>query len=171
MIKSLLNLYYQKPVFYDLVLAFLGCLIMFVLKQKELLDQISEERILSSVTEISNVCFTTAGFVLTFITLIVSFKESSATNHSNEIPEKKIFQVFFSSSLYAETLRQLKNFFKSLVILAFTGYLIKTALPSSFIHYAFYFNITSLIILLTTLFRSLLIIMNILKLQNLETEE
>ncbi|MCK0190666.1 hypothetical protein [Arenibacter sp. F20364] len=132
----------------------------------------------STTSDIANVAFTSAGFVLTFLTLFVSFKASAKPIKKKKKETREsaykvvsLFELFLHSELYLETIRHLKNGVKELILIALLGYSLKLLIGSVFIDFLFYYDIFGLIIISMTLWRSLLILTGVLKIEKREKEQ
>lgn len=148
-------------------------LLFILLLESCILTFPSSEILLSTTSDLANVGFTSAGFVLTFLTLLVSFKSSSKpykrdkdTTLEESYNATPMFDLFLSSTLYNETIRHLKNGVKELIVVALIGYTLKLSIPQNYIDYLFYFNISSLAMITIVLWRSLLVLAGVLKVQD-----
>ncbi|HLP14467.1 MAG TPA: hypothetical protein VK177_21230 [Flavobacteriales bacterium] len=161
----MLDKYFKAPLFWDYLLAsiFSGAPFFFYLKSK--IDLPEDNFIISMTSDLSNVALTLAGFILTLLTVLITFKSGSNVQEKPDETKKSVFELFFASGLYFLTIKHLKNCIKSLLLMATIGYSLKLCLSPSHYHLMYFFNIFSLVIIILTLWRSLLILTKILKLQ------
>jgi len=120
---------------------------------------------LSMASDISNIGFTSAGFVLTFLTLLITFKSSSTTSKERGNETDTLFNLFLATALYEETIKHLKNAVKSLIFMAIIGYSFKLLLNPTYQYLTYYFNISGVFLTAITLWRCLIILTKILKMQ------
>ncbi len=160
-----MNTYFKKPVLWDYIISIALCATFFLLNKRCVVHLASKERSLSMASDISNIGLTSAGFILTLLTLLITFKSSSRLTKENYDPNEKLFQLFFVSDLYFNTVNILKNCVKSLIFISILGYSIKTLTPPDLLIYTLYFNIIGLTIIGLTLWRCLFILTKILEMQ------
>ena len=162
----MLDFYFRRPVLLDIFFGLILCLSTYVLIQNNFLTFPDSDRILSITSDISNIGLTSAGFILTLLTVLISFKSGSKITKDNYKEENSVFEIFFASKLYFTTTRILKNSIKSLILVSITGFLIKTLIDQNQMHFLLFFNVFSITIIGLTLGRCLLIFSHILKLQD-----
>ncbi|MCX2432830.1 hypothetical protein [Pedobacter sp. GR22-10] len=119
----------------------------------------------STTTDLATIALTLAGFVLTLLTVLITFKTGARLPNSGDNEDVPLFDLFFSTGLYYRTTSLLKGCIKSLIFVAMLGFSLKLFLPEAYLKYIFFANVLGLIIIATTLWRSLLILTNIIKLQ------
>jgi len=148
-------------------------MLCFFLIKNSILTFPESELLLSTTSDMANVSFTSAGFVLTFLTLLVSFKSSlkpfkkkKGKTLEDSYKATSLFNLFLSSGLYNETIKHLKNGVKELIIVAIIGYMLKLTIPKVHVNYLFYYDIIGLTIIALVLWRSLLVLTGVLKVQN-----
>ncbi len=161
----ILDLYFKRPIFYDYIIAIITISFIYIIEVKTCFTLPKYERILTISSDLSNISFTAAGFILTLLTVLITFKSSSTISKNNYKEDESLFNLFFVSSLYFQTVKILKNCIKSLIFISFIGYSLKLGLPKSYLTYIFYFNILALIVIVLTLYRCLLLLTKILKMQ------
>ena len=156
--KKILDFYFRFPVVIDFAIG-LGIvfIINYYVNQKNLTIP-EKQLILDYASETTTVLLTLAGFILTFLTVLITFKTSSTALPSNP----SIMEAFCNSSLYKETTRQLKNCIKSLIFLTMVVYMLRF-INILGLWITYYWVIFSIIVLLLTILRSLFILDNILK--------
>jgi hypothetical protein len=157
--------YFEIPIVWDYLILTLINIILCVLVKNNFLLIPEEDFILSMTSDISNIGFTSAGFVLTFLTLLITFKGSSTTNKNSSIETHGVFDLFLATDLYDKTITHLKNAVKSLVLMAIVGYSFKLLLNPPFKYIAYYFNISGVFLASITLWRCLIILTKILNIQ------
>ncbi|RZK17829.1 MAG: hypothetical protein EOO43_13105 [Flavobacterium sp.] len=121
---------------------------------------------LSVLSDLTTISLTLVGFILTLLTVLITFKSGSKVHEVKVDSEGSIFDLFFATGLYFETVRHLKNCIKSLIFVGFIGFTIKLGLSAFFKANIFYFNTFSIIIVLLTTYRCLLILGAVLNLQH-----
>lgn len=159
----ILDVYFRRPIFWDYLLSIIICSAVFIAVQfkKVSLPQIQDSYSLTG--DLTNIALTLVGFVLTILTLLITFKENSATNSS---ADKKVFTSFFSTAYYHETVRHLKNCIKSITLIAAIGFSLKLFLSADLRGYLFYYNAFGILIIMLSIGRCLIILGKILDLQN-----
>lgn len=161
----ILDRYFRRPVFYDYLIAMIISLSLVIINNHELFNLPKNERSLSMTSDLANVGLTSAGFILTLFTVLITFKSGSKINKKNYSEEDSLFDLFFTSDLYFESVQILKNCIKSLILISVIGYSLKLGLPKQFLKYVFFYNVFGLIIIALTLYRCLLILTKVLKMQ------
>lgn len=162
---KIVDIYFKNPISWDFLISLLLAFGTYNLSQDKVIEIPKNDFILSSVSDIANISFSSTGFILTILTVLITFKAGSRRKDKIENYDSAL-DFFFQTPLYAQTTYHLKNCIKSLVILGLTGYIFKITTPTSLMDYLFYFLIFSLFILALTLMRCLLILNRVLTLQN-----
>lgn len=169
----IIDYYFRNSILVDIIAATVTAASCYFLVCTSNIITPKEELLLSTTSDIANVAFTSAGFVLTFLTLLVSFKISAKPIKKNkrstlEDTYKKVslFDLFLSSGLYTETIRHLKNGVKELIIVAIVGYALKLSIPTIQIDVLFYFNVFGIVLIALVLWRSLLVLSGVLSVQD-----
>lgn len=161
----ILDKYFRRPILYDFIVSIIIGIILFLTYNDGLFNLPKDERSLSMTSDLSNVGLTSAGFILTLLTVLITFKSSSNINKKNYSEDDSLFDLFFASDLYFTTVRILKNCIKSLILISVIGYALKLGLPKEHLKFVFFYNVIGLIIIAMTLYRCLLILTKILKMQ------
>ncbi|GHE29130.1 hypothetical protein GCM10017764_09760 [Sphingobacterium griseoflavum] len=104
-----------------------------------------------------------AGFVLTFLTIIVTFKESSK-EISTEKDITTIKEHFYNSTLYPETVKHIKNTLKSLIIASIFIYMGRIFVSENHV-LLYYVSLYGIVVLLISILKSLYIISKVIDLQ------
>jgi hypothetical protein len=162
---KIVDIYFRNPLSWDCIISVFIAAGTCKLTYDKVIEVPKNDFILSSVSDIANISFSSTGFILTILTVLITFKAGSHKKDKIENYDSAL-DFFFQTALYGQTTHHLKNCIKSLVILGLTGYVFKIITPKPFMEYLFYFLIFSLFILALTLMRCLLILNRVLTLQN-----
>jgi RsiW-degrading membrane proteinase PrsW (M82 family) len=163
--NRILDNYFKKPVFWDVIIAILLTVSIILFFDMLKISIPSSEVLYDLSKDISTIGFTSAGFVLTFLTIIITFRSNSEVTEKEIKESNKIFDLFFHSTLYFETVRHFKNCVKILVIVSMSGFILKLFNSMNIEFILFVYLIFGLIIIVSTLWRCVLIIGKILALQ------
>jgi len=101
----------------------------------------------------------------TLLTILITFKAGSKVNRAAPNDDHNVFDLFFATGLYFETTKHLKNCIKSLIFVAVLGFALKLFLNIADLKFLFFSNVFGLIVLVLTLWRSILILTKIINLQ------
>lgn len=164
----MLDRYFKHPVFWDYVISFFITVTVSYFLKMGYFKIPSTEHLYSTASDMSTISLTMAGFILTLLTVLISFKSTNKIDKQNIQENDKIFDIFFVSKLYFQTVVILKNAIKSLTLIALIGYLLKLTLNSDTLLIMYFYCIFSISILLFTLWRSILILGRIVKMQELD---
>tara|TARA_R110000744_G_scaffold380502_1_gene501520 strand:- start:5739 stop:6260 length:522 start_codon:yes stop_codon:yes gene_type:complete len=171
----MLDRYFNYAILADIIVSSLIAAIFYYLNDNCFIKVPSTERLISIISDISNVAFTSAGFVLTFLTLLVSFKISAnpikkeeRTSLEETYKKISIFNLFLSSPLYSETIRHLKNGVKELLVIAILGYGVKLLAENISDATMFYLSVFGIVVISLVLWRSLLVLSGVLSVQDKE---
>jgi hypothetical protein len=160
----MLDIYFRRPIFWDYLIAILLTSLVTLLSYKKKIDIPSGEHLYSIVSDLTTISLTMAGFILTLLTVLISFKSTSRSK--KDFSEKdSLFEIFFSTNLYYETIMHLKNAIISLSVISVIGYIFKLSITSKYYHVLFSYNMLGIIIIFFTVWRSLLILSKIIKIQ------
>lgn len=155
----ILDYYFKKPVFWDYLLSILFISILIILYLTNKISIPSKDDSYTLTGDLTNISLTIAGFILTILTLLITFKDSSSNG------SKTNFKKFFETDYYHVTVNHLKNCIKSIIIVASIGFLIKLFFLGIYRKYFFFYNVFGLTVTLLTIWRCLLILSEVLKLQ------
>lgn len=156
--KKLLDIYFRFPVLLDYIIGLsLICVVHYYVK-KSILTVPKEETILDYGSETTTVLLTLAGFILTFLTVLITFKTGKIEGNK----PVTLMEKFCDSSLYSDTTRLLKNGVQSLIFVTLIIYVLRFVNIFGIV-VLYYWIIVSIIVLLLTILRSLFILDNILK--------
>jgi hypothetical protein len=161
----MIDKYFKRPVFWDYLLSLSLSIMICILVKRYGFQIPKDEIILSIVSDLSTVALTLSGFILTLLTVLISFKSTSKSKNDILLETDSLFDIFFSTNLYFETVKLLKNAIISLTLIAVTGYSLKLILDTKNYFMLFAFNILSLFVILLTLLRCLTILSKIIKIQ------
>jgi hypothetical protein len=159
----ILDIYFKRPLFWDYLVAIgvVMVLIISFLKGKIALPEIQDSYSLTG--DLTNIALTLIGFILTIVTVLITFKDTSSTKIVVE--DEPVFNKFFSTDYYYETVKHLKNCIKSIATIAAFGFFFKLFLSNQCRNYLFFYNVFGLIIIMLTVYRCLLILGKVLELQ------
>lgn len=161
----ILDLYFRRPVVWDYICAMLLLAVAFKLFKDKVIFLPKDEYIMSTASDLTTIALTLAGFVLTLLTVLITFKSGSRITKINYKDDDSLFDLFFATGLYFTTIHLLKNCVKSLIFISVLGYGLKLLVKASRHDLIFFFNIVGLTVITLTLVRSLLILTNIMNLQ------
>lgn len=161
----MIDCYFKRPLILDYIISSLILTSAIVLYKKDLIELPSCDYSISIATDLSNISLTLSGFILTLLTVLITFKGGAKIKKDDYTDNDTIFDVFFTTGLYYETIKHLKNCVKSLIFISILGYSLKIGLHHRFIHLLFFYNIFGFAIIIFTLIRSLLILTKVINLQ------
>ncbi|MFT3796479.1 hypothetical protein [Flavobacterium sp.] len=127
-----------------------------------------KEDAMAVTSDVTNISLTLSGFILTLLTVLITFKSGSKIKKIEPDNDETVFNLFFASGYYFVTVKHLKNCIKSLIFIAVVGFICKLFLPTEYKPNAFYFNVFGLGIILLTISRCVLILSKVLDLQQQE---
>ena len=161
----MLDWYFKKTLIVDYTLSILISLVVYYcyIHYKFTLPKV--EVLLSITGDLSTISLTFAGFILTLLTILVTFKtgvQAPTDENQHIVP---LFDIFFSTPLYFKTITLLKNAIKSLIFIAMIGYVAKLILRDQNLYFLFFYDIIAVCIITLTLWRNLTILNLILALQ------
>lgn len=161
----MIDKYFKRPVLFDYFIGIFisGTIVFLVSKTGFKIPK--DEIIISIVSDLSTVALTLSGFILTLLTVLISFKSTAKSKKDINFESDTLYEIFYSTDLYFETVKHLKNAIISLTFTAIVGYSLKLTLDSKYYIVLFTFNLFSLIVIFLTLWRCLLILSKIIKIQ------
>jgi tellurite resistance protein TehA-like permease len=162
----MLDYYFRRPLFWDYLLAMLVTVAAYFGLTANIITQPPKDQILSTASDLLTISLTIAGFVLTLLTILITFKSSSTVSSQTNQEEEPVFNVFFGTSYYFETVKHLKNGIKSLLFVSIAGYFIKLLISTHSQLLIYLFSIFGVVIIGLTLSRCLIILSKIIKLQD-----
>lgn len=161
----MLNVYFRRPILGDIFIAVFFTAVVTYMYRRLGITLPKSEMVLSTISDLSTVSLTLAGFILTLLTVLISFKSSSKPRDEIKLLKDSIYEIFFASNLYFETVKHLKNAVLSLTILAIFGYSLKLLIGAQFISIIMIYIVFSLVIVFLTLWRCLFILSKIIEIQ------
>jgi magnesium-transporting ATPase (P-type) len=161
----MLNFYFKRPIVNDYVISGIIVFIARYLLCHNYLTIPKADRLFSTVSDMSTLALTMAGFILTLTTVLISFKSTNKIDRNNIQESDKTFDLFFASKLYFDTIQILNNAIKSLSIIALLGYILKLTLSESFLSTLYLYCVLGIIVIILTVMRCVLILTTILKMQ------
>lgn len=164
----MLDTYFKNPLLWDYILSTLFTLIAWYFVSIQIVTIPKEEHLYSIVSDMSTISLTMAGFILTLLTVLISFKSANKIDKQQVKDDDKVFDLFFASKLYFQTITILKNAIKSLTLIAILGYILKLTLNKNNYSILYFFCVFAIIIILLTLWRSILILTNIVRMQEID---
>lgn len=162
---TLLDRYFKTPILWDILIGVIIVLSVEVIRYKVRFELPVTEKSLSLISDLSTISLTFSGFILTFLTVIVTFKTASKKPKLPDNSDVSLFDLFFNTKYYYRTTRLLKGSIKSLVCLSVIGLVLKMVVEAEFYYFVFYFNIFWLAIISLTIWRNLMILTMIIGLQ------
>jgi hypothetical protein len=161
----ILDGYFKRPLIWDFFIALLLSNLGFILIYKNLIFKPKADDSVAIITDIINISLTMSGFILTLLTVLITFKGGSKITKVEVDSREPLFDLFFVTGLYHETVKHLKNCIKSLIIVAIIGFTVKIFSPESLKNNIFYFNIFGFTIIMMTITRCLMILGKVMDLQ------
>lgn len=162
--KKILNIYIRRPLLWDIIVTGLLCyLIFFAINKLNIAISIDSELIKSIMSDLISTSISLAGFVLASLTIIVTFKDN--LSHKNKGVEETGIGMLFSSKHYGSIVGVFTwavIIFLALFLLLSLGKLFVSKLPLS---YSLYFCIIPISLTTLTIFRTILVLYSIIKLQ------
>jgi hypothetical protein len=162
----MLDIYFKRALLIDYAISTIISIGVYFLYHKYGFVIPDKEVLLSLTGDLSTISLTFAGFILTLLTILITFKAGARIPTDETQHIVPLFDIFFSTPLYFKTINLLKNAIKSLIGIAMVGYLLKLTLIGNHVFNLFYFDILSISVITITLFRNLKILSLILALQN-----
>jgi hypothetical protein len=162
----ILDSYFKKPILIDYSIAIIFTTAIIVIWKKLMLEIPKYDQSISVLTDLTTISLTIAGFILTLLTVLITFKSSSKIVEPIEDSDETVFEKFFATTLYFQTVRHLKNCIKSLLFIGLIGFSLKIGLLLFMNFQIFYFNAFAMTILFLTTWRCLLILGLVLNLQS-----
>lgn len=164
---KILNIYIKRPLFYDLIIC---ALIVLSIEYFNVLNlSISVDSAKSTISDIVNTSISLSGFILAALTIIVTFKDNIAHKERTNPPKNSEviggFELLFSSKHY----KRIVGVFSWAAIIYILLFLLFSILKLflSKIPEEYYLDIviTGILMVALTIFRSLLVLYKIIKLQ------
>lgn len=161
----MLNFYFRFPVVVDYIVGVLVAFVVWFLLSHDYLSAPKADRLFATVSDMSTISLTMAGFILTLTTVLISFKSTNKTDRNNVLETDRVFDLFFVSKLYFDTVQILNNSIKSLSVIALTGYAIKLTISELFLSPLFLYCVLGIVVITLTVIRCVIILTTIVKMQ------
>lgn len=161
----MIDIYYRRPLLYDYSIAILVNVSLYVLYRHQLITLPTNDVNLTMATDVATIALTLAGFILTLLTVLITFKAGAKIPNATNQQELPLFDLFFSTHYYYDTVNHLKGAIKSLLFISVLGFSFKLILRCDGLAYLFFCNVGGILIIVATLLRSLLILTKIVDLQ------
>lgn len=116
----ILDVYFRKPLFWDYIIASISSVTIIILYSKNKISIPDVQDSYSLTGDLTNITLTLAGFILTILTVLITFKDNSKETIEDE--NEPTFNKFFNTDFYYETVKHLKNCIKSIIIIAALGF-------------------------------------------------
>lgn len=126
----------------------------------------SFDRVMDLASETVTILLTLSGFILTFLTVLISLRIDAGDKTKKPENELSIIEKFCHSGLYFDTTSIFKNSIKSTVTAAILIYIIRMFAGQVNPGFIFVVTIGGIIIMIMTIMRSLWILGKILDMQN-----
>lgn len=163
MLGKLLDYYFRNTIAFDIIIGLLICSMYLWVNNEGILVLPNEDYVKNITSETVTILLTIIGFVLTFLSIIITFKEGKS--EYNNTDTTNVQTIFYKSRLYFETIKHIKNTIKSLMTSAIAIYLTRFIFFNNlkFIYLAALFGISILII---SVVKSLFIINKVIEFQS-----
>lgn len=161
----IIDKYFRNPVKFDYLITVILVLTFKKFILNVYIDLPKERDVLDLASETVTILLTLAGFILTFLTVLITLKLDAGKYNSKPENEMSILEKFSHSGLYAETTEIFKNSIKSILTASIILYLGRILSSTLYLEGIFLLTISGILILVFTLIRSLLILDKILALQ------
>ena len=161
----MLNFYFKRPIISDYTISGIVVIIVWYLLCSNYLIIPKADRLFSTVSDMSTIALTMAGFILTLTTVLISFKSTNKIDKNNVQESDTVFDLFFASKLYFDTIKILNNAIKSLSIIALIGYLLKLVLSEVYLLQLYLYSVFGIVIIVLTVTRCVFILTTIVNMQ------
>lgn len=162
--RKILNIYIRRPLLWDTILTGLVCYMAYIVINSFKINlSIDNELIKSIMSDLISTSISLAGFVLASLTIIVTFKDN--LNHKSQGVEQSGIGLLFSSKHYKSIVGVFTwavMIFLALFLFLSLSKLFVSKLP---VEYSLYFCIIPISITTLTIFRTILVLYSIIKLQ------
>ncbi len=171
--------YIKRPLFWDIVIcALIISVCYYILEYKKYFTlDVDVESLKSNLSDIISTSISLAGFVLASLTIIVTFKDNISQKQQAPVPSTKQKDIpatnetttgialLFTSKHYKRIVGVFTwaSFILLFIFLLFSG--IKTFTKILSTHFIFYSTIIGITLIALTIFRSLIVLCQIIKLQ------
>lgn len=163
--SKLLDKYYKYPTTYDFIISLAIVVVIYFSEKKDYIDIPSIDFSNSFASDIGAIGLTISGFILTLVTILISFKSSQLSSEEKLKNSSNPFKIFLASNLYTNSIKIMQKGVISLIIISFSIYISKILFVNMTFNFLFYLNVVGLIIILSTFLRCYYILGLILKMQ------
>lgn len=160
-----LDVLYKYPLIVDTILGALVCAGIKYYENQFGILKIYSSYDISICSDLGSIGLTLSGFLITIVTILVSFKTSSLVEQNELKKNSNSFLIFISSPLYFQTVRFINKSVIILVLVSVLNYLLKIFVIPEYNYIIFYVNVITVILILTTFIRSIYILGLIIKMQ------
>ena len=167
----MIDKYFRFPLILDYIFGLIVISVLLWFNFKGYYSLPEQGILLQISSDISNVSLTLAGFIMTLLTVLITYKMGTKVERNLENQNPRVLDVFFSSDLYSRTLQILKGCIGSLIFISILGFILKSILRGGHINYLFFSNILGIIIIVTSLGRSLFILTKVVGFQDNDLSE
>ena len=84
----ILDIYFRKPVFWDFLTATIITFILYILYKNSHIALPENQDSYSLAGDLTNITLTLSGFILTILTVLITFKDNTRTNENNNTRSK-----------------------------------------------------------------------------------
>ena len=162
----MIDLYFKRPILVDYIISVIIISGIVTLDYFDIFNLPSSEKSSDFASDIGAIGLTVSGFILTLITILISFKSGQIIAEEKLTNSSSPFKIFLASPLYGRSIDILKYGVLSLVLVSFLIYILKLSLDDKYLVYIFHVNILGLIIILMTFLRCFFVLGIIMKMQN-----
>ncbi|PHR12837.1 MAG: hypothetical protein COA40_08210 [Aequorivita sp.] len=165
--SRIINKYLLRPIIYDSIFSLVIGIIIYFTTCYNYLYIPSQDFIQNLLSDLATIAFTSAGFILTILTVLVTFKANSKKKETIKEYDSAL-SLFFNTPLYPKSTNILKNSIKILLFVALFSFLLKAFSLEFQMEFLFASLIFPLILITMALLRCVLLLSKILELQNNE---
>ena len=164
MLLKILNVYYKRPLIYDLLLNVIIIALLYFVESKGYYSFSFE----NSSQVIPSIGITISGFIITILTILLTLKSNSIINknYESKVEFRSNFSVFLASELYSKAISVLRNGVISLLIISFITLGVSVVLKDVYSKIGIYLNIICFIFTLLVFLRSFYVLNLIFKMQD-----
>lgn len=167
---KILDWYYRRPILIDYLTASIVIGLFFLINNQLGLN-IIEVNIDNDISiDIGAIGLTVSGFILTLVTILITFKSGEILSDNRLDNESSPFKIFLRSTLYKKAINILKYAVLSLVMISVAIFILKIFSGNVRAEYILGANIIGIIIISTTFIRCFYVLNIILKMQDFNPE-
>lgn len=166
--KDIIESYIKRPVLYDIIISVIVGITLFSLLDNHLINNPQKDFVRTLLSDLSTIAFTSTGFILTILTVLITFKSNSKRKEKITDYDSAL-SLFFNTPLYTKSTSILKNCIKILLLVALLAFLLKAFSFSLELKLLFSIVMCPLILITMSLLRCVIILSKIHSLQNIES--